>query len=119
MPLDGVERMDSKACCTQALIFARSQLPSLTAMLRDDKHGQTDLIIEKWANAEKLPRYALAPQVVQHVGLVSTRGMRKKFTQQTWAYGFEAYDAAKLKQEHSALTETENWRAITDSFANG
>ncbi|KAK6002037.1 hypothetical protein QM012_002527 [Aureobasidium pullulans] len=111
LPLSGVERMDRYGCCTQALVFPRSQVPDLVAYLVRRKSGQTDTIIEEYADEFGLERYALAPQVVQHVGLVSSRDNLEINTKSTWAFWFEASDAAQLQIEHQELAKWAIWRA--------
>lgn len=114
MPHRGLERMDAQGCCTQALIFPRTQVPALSQMLLAQEPDQTDLLLEEWADKQGLARYALTPQVVQHVGLVSSRGTRKKDSLKTWAYYFEASDEKKLKREHERLSRWAVWRASDD-----
>ena len=115
IPLHGVERMDTKGCCAQALVFPRSQVPNVTAMLRERLHPR-DFIIEKWANEKELARYAVAPQLVQHVGLVSSHGLKEKYTRKTFAHAFEAYDADTMKREHERLARWGIWRATDDGY---
>ncbi|KAK5174464.1 NADH-dependent flavin oxidoreductase [Saxophila tyrrhenica] len=115
VPRTGVVRMDDKGCCTQALVYPREQVPALIQHLHDVKPGPTDLKIEKYANELGLARYALAPQVVQHIGLISTRGMPKKYTQQTWAFTFETQKAEKLAKEHAESARWGVWRAELNS----
>lgn len=103
--------MDKYGCCTQALVFQRHQVPGLIAYLTERKAGQTDSMIEDYADAFKLERYALSPQVVQHIGLVSSRDNLEINTKSTWAFWFEASDAAKLRAEHLALAKGTIWRA--------
>jgi hypothetical protein len=54
----GLRRMDA-ACCTQALIFPRSQVPDVMDYLMERGRGQTDLMIEKYANELGLARFAI------------------------------------------------------------
>ncbi len=82
-PTKGVVEMNTKGCCAQALVYPRNQVPALIDHIREVARGPTDLVIEKYANKAELARYAIVPQLVQHVGLISTRGMPKKWTQQT------------------------------------
>jgi hypothetical protein len=114
-PAEGLQRMDRKGCCTQALIYPRHQVPNVTALLREKVKGQTDLLIEKWAHDFELPRYAVVPQVVQHIGLISTRGLPKRLAKATWAFFFEASNPKRLQKEHEELTKWGIWRATRDS----
>ena len=106
-----LERMDTKGCCNQALIYPRSQVPNVMAMLRESKPGPTDWMIENWANELNLARYAVSPPVVQHVGLVSSRGMPKRYAKETWAYAFEGQSAKRLRKEHQRMAMGGIWRA--------
>ena len=115
-PMNGVQRMDTKGCCTQALVFQRSQVHNLTMMLLDEKPSQTDMRIEKWANEQALERYAIAPQVLQHVGIYSTRGMPKKYARETFAYGFEANSPEQLRRDHRRLARWGVWRAKKERY---
>jgi len=110
-PLSGVTRMDKYGCCTQALVFPRHQIPGLVSYLTQRKAGQTDSMIEDYADTTKLERYALSPQVVQHIGLVSSRDNLEINTKSTWAFWFETSDAARLRAEHEELAQGTIWRA--------
>ncbi|KAL3423007.1 hypothetical protein PVAG01_04753 [Phlyctema vagabunda] len=102
-PLAGVFEQNLYGCCTQALVFPRMQAGALTTHLRNIGTGQTDTMIEKYADENGLSRFALAPQLVQHIGLQSSRDNTFINSQSTWAFYFELYDPAKLRLEHSAL----------------
>jgi GR25 family glycosyltransferase involved in LPS biosynthesis len=115
-PLKGVERMDKYGCCTQALVFPRSQVPSLISFLHERQSGQTDSLIEEYADAQGYERYALAPQVVQHVGMISSRNNLAVNTRSTWAFWFEAQDPLKLREEHERLARSGIWRATSDGI---
>lgn len=110
-PLSGVERMDKFGCCTQALVFPRLQAQDLLDAL-SCRDGQTDSIIETYADENGLERYALAPQVVQHVGLVSSRDNDALNTRSTWAFWFEAQRPYVLHQEHLKMESAMDWRAL-------
>ncbi|GAB7335357.1 hypothetical protein MBLNU13_g07743t2 [Cladosporium sp. NU13] len=111
-PLKGVERMDQYGCCTQALVFPRSQTEGLLNYLKHRGDGQTDSLIEEYADSEGLERYALAPQVVQHVGLISSRNNLAINAKSTWAFWFETQDPLKLRREHNRLVSEWEERAI-------
>jgi hypothetical protein len=110
-PLSGVTRMDKHGCCTQSLVFPRSQVPDLISYLARRKAGQTDTMIEEYADEYRLERYALSPQVVQQIGLVSSRDNLEINTKSTWAFWFEASNAAQLRTEHQELSKGTIWRA--------
>lgn len=108
--------MNEHGCCTQALVFPRTQVPSLIEFLRARKRGQTDLMIEDYAASTGLQRFALAPQLVQHVGLSSSRGMEEVHTRSVWAFWFEASDGERLRREHEELLEGERGRELLEGF---
>lgn len=116
-PLDGLQRMDVKGCCTQSLIFSRPQVSALAARLRSVHPDQTDLIMEEYADEAGLARFALAPQLVQHVGLVSSRGTRRRDSRSNWAFYFEDFDPEKLRWEHEQLSNWATWRPESSSSA--
>ncbi|RDW82956.1 transmembrane protein [Coleophoma crateriformis] len=99
----GVFELNKYGCCTQALVFPRPEVPALTKYLRGIGTGQTDTMIENYADQQKLGRFALAPQQAQHVGLQSSRDNTLINSQSTWAFSFETYDPQQLKAEHKAL----------------
>lgn len=105
-PLRGVVEMNKHGCCTQALIFPRDQVPSLVNFLRDRNEGQTDSLIEEYADRQILRRFALAPPQVQHVGIRSSRDNLEINTRSTWAFWFEENDPVALRREHEHFIET-------------
>jgi hypothetical protein len=68
-------------------------------------------MIEEYADGNRLERYTLSPQVVQHIGLVSSRDNLEINTKSTWAFWFEASNAAQLRAEHQELSKGTIWRA--------
>lgn len=102
-PPNEVFALNKLGCCSQALVFPREQVPELTQHLKDEKAGNTDMIIEIYADNTRKQRLALGQQVAQHVGLVSSRDNAAINTQSVWAFFFEAYDPEKLKREHEKL----------------
>ncbi|KAF2219286.1 hypothetical protein BDZ85DRAFT_225084, partial [Elsinoe ampelina] len=102
-PLRGVVPMDKWGCCTQALVFPRYQVESMVNFLRERGSGQTDALIEEYADRSGLGRWALAPQVVQHVGVVSSRDNLAVNTRSTWAFWFEAQRGERLRGEKEGV----------------
>ena len=96
----GPTKLNKHGCCTQALVFPRQQIPPMIEWMRMKKHGQTDSMIEEYADINGLDRYALFPQAVQHVGLQSSRDNLAINSQSTWAFYFETNDPVKLNKEH-------------------
>lgn len=102
-PIRGVITMNVHGCCTQALVFPKEEIPALVNYLSGVGHGQTDTMIEDYADKTGKQRLALGPQLVQHVGLESSRGNSLVNGQSTWAFWFEEYDPKRLAREHDAL----------------
>ncbi|KAE8135103.1 hypothetical protein BDV38DRAFT_145006 [Aspergillus pseudotamarii] len=103
MPLRGVVEMNKFGCCTQGLVFPRAQVDGVISYLMERGHGQTDSMIEEYADQEGLTRYALAPPVLQHVGLKSSRDNLDINTRSTWAFWFEENDPMVLQADHERL----------------
>lgn len=114
LPLQGVVEMNGYGCCTQGLVFPRDQVGPLIDYLQKRKSGQTDSIIEDYADETGLSRLALAPQQLQHVGLRSSRDNLEINTQSTWAFWFEENDPKKLKAEHEQLVAESDIKWILD-----
>ena len=102
-PLRGVVTMNVHGCCTQALLFPKEQIPALIEHLRGIGAGQTDMMIEEYADQTGKQRLAMGKQVVQHVGLESSRGNNFVNGQSTFAFWFEEYDSRRLEREHDEL----------------
>jgi hypothetical protein len=103
MPLRGVVQMNKSGCCTQGLLFPAQQVDGLIAFLEARGHGQTDSMIEEYADLNGLHRYAVAPPLLQHVGLKSSRDNLDVNTQSTWAFWFETNEPRVLRKEHAEL----------------
>ncbi|KAI9374797.1 hypothetical protein BJX61DRAFT_532064 [Aspergillus egyptiacus] len=112
MPLHGVIEMNQYGCCTQGLVFPRKRVDALMEFLSAKGHGQTDSMIEEYADHYGLTRYALAPPQLQHVGLKSSRDNLDINTQSTWAFWFETNDPAALREEHRRLLQDEDVKRI-------
>ncbi|OOF95835.1 hypothetical protein ASPCADRAFT_168543 [Aspergillus carbonarius ITEM 5010] len=103
MPLRGVVEMNKFGCCTQGLLFPAQQLGGLMGFLENRGHGQTDSLIEEYADLKGLNRYAVAPPLLQHVGLKSSRENTDINTQSTWQFWFENNEPEALRREHAKL----------------
>lgn len=119
MPLQGVIEMNRSGCCTQGLVFPRERVNALIEFLSAKGHGQTDSLIEEYADHDGLTRYALAPPQLQHVGLKSSRDNLDINTRSTWAFWFETNDPASLREEHQRLLQDEDVKGMLNvSVAN-
>lgn len=99
-PPPTVFTLNKHGCCTQGLLFPRPQIPGLIKYLEERGHGQTDSMIEDYADRDGLQRLAIGKQLVQHVGLTSSRDNTFVNSQSTWAFYFEMYDVEKNLKLH-------------------
>lgn len=99
VPPTTVFALNKHGCCTQGLLFPRSQIPDLIHYLEERGHGQTDSMIEDYADRDGKQRLATGKQFVQHVGLQSSRDNAFINSQSTWAFWFETYNTRQLRAE--------------------
>ncbi|KAM5490399.1 hypothetical protein MaudMau93_002597 [Microsporum audouinii] len=118
-PLHGVVEMAPYGCCTQGMVFPRDQVDGLIAYLQKRGHGQTDTMIEEYAEESKLIRYALVPQQLQHVGLKSSRDNTELNAQSTWAFYFEQNKPRLLRKEHDQIIQEKEIRELLDKHGAG
>ncbi|KAF4971466.1 hypothetical protein FSARC_1694 [Fusarium sarcochroum] len=90
-------------CCSQAMVFPRSQVPSLISRLGEKKRGQVDLMLDDVAVSNSLDRYALYPVQAQHIGIESARKTTKGEAQSIWSMAFEDLDPKTLKKDHQKM----------------
>jgi hypothetical protein len=55
-------------CCSQAMVFPRTQVPLLLEFLEEQRKGQIDLLLDQLAQETGLTRYASYPVQAQHIG---------------------------------------------------
>jgi hypothetical protein len=87
-PLQGVVEMNKYGCCTEGMVFLQHQVPGLIQWLEERKSGQPDLLIEEYADAKGLRRFAYAPPQLRHIGTTSSRFNFDINTRSTWAFFF-------------------------------
>jgi len=103
-------------CCSQALMFPRHHVPGLSQWFHDwhDPNGRnkgylnTDIMLDLYANENSMPMLAVRPQLVQHVGVRSSRDNPDVNARSARAFWFEDYDPVKLRREHDLLVR--NWQ---------
>ena len=111
-PPKGVFVMNRYGCCTQALIFPRDRVPPMVKWFRDwstvlnRAYISTDVMIDYYADEQGMDRLALGPQLLQHVGLTSSRDGRYIDGRSTRSFWFDEYDPVKLRKEHDAILKT-------------
>lgn len=72
----GVVLMPEFGCCSQGFIFPREIVPSIVNRTQEAMHEDLyiDMLLERYANANGLARFAQVPSLLQHVGLKSSKG---------------------------------------------
>ena len=116
-PMRSVQLMNGHGCCSQALVFPKSQIPDLIKALEYRGAGQTDSMIEEYSDENGLDRYTLSPQAAQHIGLHSSRNTDIIDAQSVWGFYFETNDPLKLKKEHdlSMSQGIDQWDILRDT----
>ena len=73
----GVRLMPEFGCCSQGFIFPHQIVPSIIKRTREAMHEDLyiDMLLERFANAQKLARFAQFPSLLQHIGLKSSKGL--------------------------------------------
>jgi hypothetical protein len=91
------------------LLHSRDDL-STTSSARFDKMARgtkvrtnRSILIEEYADAKGLRRFAHAPPQLQHIGSTSSRFNLDINTRSTWAFWFEENDPEVLDREHESL----------------
>lgn len=69
-PQPGV-RKEGFGCCSQGLVFPRTQVRRVTEYLASRKRGQIDMVLDELAVEDSLDRFALYPVQLQHIGKLS------------------------------------------------
>lgn len=94
-PPPGLHRMEQFGCCSQGLIFPRLIVPRAMDTIKHatNPHYYVDMTLERWTNSEGLPRFALVPPLLQHVGLKSSKGSKfDEGANSIWNFAFENYE---------------------------
>ena len=75
-PRAGVSLMPRFGCCSQGFIFPRQIVPQVIERTKQamDEDYYIDMLLERYADKEKLRRYVHYPSLLQHVGNKSSKG---------------------------------------------
>ncbi|KAL8955678.1 MAG: hypothetical protein Q9183_006560 [Haloplaca sp. 2 TL-2023] len=93
----GVHEMPKYGCCGQGFIFPSRAAVRVVTKLQERQLGFVDMILEEWANEEKLTRFAVVPSLLQHVGGHSSKGddfqeaQPLSVAEKIFNFGFELY----------------------------
>ncbi|KAL8768202.1 MAG: hypothetical protein Q9209_005511 [Squamulea sp. 1 TL-2023] len=94
----GVHEMPNFGCCAQGMVFSSPAATRVAAKLKEKELGFVDMILEEWANEEKLTRFAVIPSLLQHVGGHSSKGddftsaQPMSVAERIFNFGFELYE---------------------------
>lgn len=106
----GVFEMPRLGCCSQGLVFNRRLVPETVEWLREKESGKVHSLIEQYAEENQLPRWAMTPSLLQHVGRETfmeddfwlTLDYNMTVRRQVWNFGFEdntVPELGRLKQQ--------------------
>ncbi|KAL8788630.1 MAG: hypothetical protein Q9213_001558 [Squamulea squamosa] len=93
----GVHEMPNFGCCAQGMVFSSTVATRVVAKLKEKELGFVDMILEEWANEEKLTRFAVIPSLLQHIGGHSSKGddfapaQPMSVAERIFNFGFELY----------------------------
>lgn len=117
-PSSGVQREDGFGCCNQALLFSRTHVSDLALYLEEkSKEIPHDNAIMEYHRKKRLPRFALYPMMVQHVGFKSIVNPNRRSDQEVWSMAFENLDPVRLKIDHEKMVKqiygVDAWEPLT------
>lgn len=95
-PRHGVRLMPDFGCCSQGFIFPQEIVPSIIQSNKKAMHEDlfVDMLLERYADAEKLLRFARFPSLLQHIGLKSSKGLGYDTSAGAiFNFEFETFDA--------------------------
>lgn len=88
----GVHEMNKYGCCSQGFVFPRTIIPPLLERADLETDWLVDMMIEKIADKEQYIRWAVVPSLLQHIGVVSSKGFGFDDTaRRLWNFRFELY----------------------------
>ncbi|KAL2836456.1 hypothetical protein BJY01DRAFT_221980 [Aspergillus pseudoustus] len=88
----GVHEMNKYGCCSQGLVFPRSIIPRFLEHTDLTTDWLVDMMVEKIANSQDWPRFAVVPPLLQHIGSTSSKGYGFDNSASTiWNFRFEDY----------------------------
>ncbi|KAL3466884.1 hypothetical protein BJX64DRAFT_249211 [Aspergillus heterothallicus] len=88
----GVHEMNKYGCCSQGLVFPRSIIPRFLEHTDLTTDWLVDMMVEKIADSQGWPRFAVVPPLLQHIGSTSSKGYGFDNSASTiWNFRFEDY----------------------------
>jgi hypothetical protein len=107
----GVREMNNFGCCSQGLLYPQNMALNMIQWYEEKKVGFVDMLTEDYANMHGFKRWAMFPSVLQHVARKSSKGddmgvnakYERTVAEKIWSFGFENYDAERLREEHDLI----------------
>ena len=105
----GVHEMPNYGCCAQGMVFSSPVAARVVDKLRQKEVGFVDMILEAWANEEKLTRFAVVPSLLQHIGGHSSKGddfapaQPMSVAKTIFNFGFELYEQRREHVVHPTI----------------
>lgn len=94
----GVHSMNQYGCCSQALVFPRSIIPTILSRSDLTTDWLVDMMIEKIADREGLERWVVVPALIQHVGATSSKGYGfDDSAKELWNFRFEDHPIRQVR----------------------
>ena len=90
----GVRLMPRFGCCSQGFIFPREIVPKVIERTKQAMYEDyyIDMLFERYAEKEHLPRFAIFPSLLQHVGSKSSKGWGyDEHAGEIFNFAFESY----------------------------
>jgi hypothetical protein len=107
----GVIDMNRFGCCSQGLVFPHDKAEELVEWYQQHDDGYVDVLTEEFADSYGLPRYALNPPALQHIGIRSSKNDDADWldvmpddwvtpANKLWNFAFEELNPTELKEAH-------------------
>lgn len=93
-PRPGVSLMPAFGCCSQGFIFPQDIVPSVIQRTKEAMYEYLyiDMLLERFADAKNLARFARFPSLLQHIGLKSSKGLGYDTNAgEIFNFGFETF----------------------------
>ena len=91
-PAQGVQEMPRFGCCSQGFIFPREIVPLVIERTKQAMNEDLyiDMLLERFADKQRLTRFAIFPSLLQHIGSKSSKGWGyDEHASEIFNFGFE------------------------------
>ncbi|TVY76141.1 hypothetical protein LSUE1_G008646 [Lachnellula suecica] len=92
----GIHEMNKYGCCSQGYVFPREIVEPFLQKTDLVTDWLVDMMVEKIADEQGYIRWATVPDLLQHIGTLSSKGWGFDESAKTlWNFGFELHDGVK------------------------